>query len=71
MATALPELSGKDTLNQERITGGCNVVRCVMRSMPRQRIRHCRVCQKQFGNYFGSFAGVDKKDFEVTRGRRR
>ena len=27
------------------------------------------MCQKQFGNYFGSFAGVDKKDFEVTRGQ--
>ena len=27
------------------------------------------MCKKQFGNYFGSFAGVDKKDFEVTRGQ--
>ena len=31
-------------------------------------ICHCRMCQKQTGNYFGAFAGIEEKHFEVTRG---
>jgi hypothetical protein len=27
------------------------------------------MCQKQFGNIFGAFAAVERKDFEVTRGK--
>jgi len=29
---------------------------------------HCRMCQKQFGNFFGAFAGSHRKNFRVTRG---
>jgi hypothetical protein len=31
-------------------------------------ICHCRMCQKQFGNFFGSFAGSHIDDFRITRG---
>ena len=31
-------------------------------------ICHCRMCQKQFGNFFGSFAGVRRDKFRITRG---
>ncbi len=29
---------------------------------------HCRMCQKQFGNFFGSFAGSHTDNFRLTRG---
>ena len=54
-----------------RITGGCQcgAVRHALHSAPVDpSICHCRMCQKQFGNFFGTFAGVDMKDFEMTRG---
>ena len=31
-------------------------------------ICHCRMCQKQFGNFFGAFAGSPSKNFRITRG---
>ena len=31
-------------------------------------ICHCRMCQKQFGNFFGAFAGSDAANFRITRG---
>jgi hypothetical protein len=31
-------------------------------------ICHCRMCQKQFGNFFGSFAGAHVDQFRITRG---
>lgn len=29
---------------------------------------HCRMCQKQFGNFFGSFAGSHTDNFRIIRG---
>ncbi len=31
-------------------------------------ICHCRMCQKQFGSFFGAFAGVSAEHFVLTRG---
>ena len=54
-----------------RITGGCQcgAVRYALHAEPdRPSICHCRMCQKAFGAYFAPLAGVERKDFEVTRG---
>lgn len=53
------------------LTGGCQcgAVRFAMSEAPHEPcICHCRMCQKQFGNLFGAFAGVDLQYFELTRG---
>ena len=55
-----------------RITGGCQcgAVRYALHGEPtKPRICHCRMCQKHAGSYFGAFANVDMKDFELTRGK--
>jgi hypothetical protein len=55
-----------------RITGGCQcgAVRYALHSAPTYpMICYCRMCQKQFGNIFGAFAKVERKDFELTRGK--
>ncbi|HVY19500.1 MAG TPA: GFA family protein [Bauldia sp.] len=55
-----------------RITGGCQcgAVRYAMHTPPTDcLICYCRMCQKQFGNIFGAFAAVERKDFEITRGK--
>ena len=31
-------------------------------------ICHCRMCQKQFGNFFGAFVEIASRDFHLTRG---
>ena len=52
-------------------TGGCQcgAVRYAFSEKPTDAcICHCRMCQKQFGNFFGSFAGAHKDKFRVTRG---
>jgi hypothetical protein len=54
-----------------RMAGGCQCgsVRYELLARPnRPCICHCRMCQKQFGNFFGAFAGVDSKHFRLTRG---
>jgi hypothetical protein len=54
-----------------RLTGGCQcgAVRYALHAMPdKPCICHCRMCQKQMGNFFGAFAGAFFKDFELTRG---
>jgi hypothetical protein len=54
-----------------RITGGCQcgAVRYALHAQPTNPcICYCRMCQKQFGNLFGSFAGVRTEEFEATRG---
>jgi len=54
-----------------RITGGCQcgAVRYALRTPPTDAlICYCRMCQKQFGNIFGAFASVERKNFEITRG---
>ena len=52
-------------------TGGCQcgAVRYALYSEPREpSICHCRMCQKAFGNYFASLAGVPLKFFAWTKG---
>ena len=54
-----------------RLAGGCQcgAVRYALHAMPTYpMICYCRMCQKQFGNISGAFAGVERKDFELTRG---
>jgi hypothetical protein len=54
-----------------RMTGGCQcgAVRYALHAEPSDpMICHCRMCQKQFGSFFGAFAAIDRKDFEITRG---
>ena len=54
-----------------RITGGCQcgAVRYALTAEPTNpNVCYCRMCQKAFGNVFGSFAGVRPDQFEITRG---
>lgn len=54
-----------------RMTGGCQcgAVRYALLALPDiPCICHCRMCQKQTGNYFGAFADIEEKHFEITRG---
>ena len=54
-----------------RLTGGCQcgAVRYALNAPPdKPCICYCRMCQKQVGNVFGAFAGINIKDFELTRG---
>ena len=56
----------------EQWAGGCQcgAVRYELSGRPTNPcICHCRMCQKQFGNFFGAFAGVDTADFKLTRGQ--
>ncbi len=58
-------------MSDVHLTGGCQcgAVRYAIHSQPpRPCICHCRMCQKQAGNIFGSFAGVPLTSFELTRG---
>lgn len=58
-------------MGETRLTGGCQcgAVRYALHAMPSDPcICYCRMCQKQFGNFFGALASVDMKDFELTRG---
>jgi hypothetical protein len=55
----------------ERWTGGCQcgAVRYELLEKPRgAHICHCRMCQKQFGNFFAALCGVPKDKFRLTRG---
>ena len=52
-------------------TGGCQcgAVRYCLRAIPHDpHLCHCRMCQKQFGNFFAALASVAAADFELTRG---
>lgn len=58
-------------MSDVRLTGGCQcgAVRYALHAEPTNPcICYCRMCQKQFGNILGAFAGVHTKDFETTRG---
>jgi hypothetical protein len=58
-------------MTKERWSGGCQcgAVRYEFTVRPDNPcICHCRMCQKQFGNFFGSFAGSHTDHFRVTRG---
>lgn len=56
---------------EELWTGGCQcgAVRYEFTAKPDNPcVCHCRMCQKQFGNFFGSFAGSHSDHFRLTRG---
>ena len=58
-------------MTKEAWTGGCQcgAVRYEFTVRPDNPcICHCRMCQKQFGNFFGSFAGSHTGNFRITRG---
>jgi hypothetical protein len=58
-------------MTEIRLTGGCQcgAVRYALHAEPTNPcICYCRMCQKQFGNVFGIFAGVRTDQFETTRG---
>ncbi len=52
-------------------TGGCQcgAIRYVAMEKPSgAHICHCRMCQKQFGNFFAALVGVARDKFRLTRG---
>lgn len=52
-------------------SGGCQcgAVRYALTGAPENAcICHCRMCQKQFGSFFGAFADVAPSSFRLTRG---
>ncbi|ATN33747.1 aldehyde-activating protein [Rhizobium sp. ACO-34A] len=52
-------------------TGGCQcgAVRFRAEKLGRPSICHCRMCQKQFGSFFGAFVSADHAHFAWTRGQ--
>ena len=55
----------------ETYKGGCQcgAIRYELLEKPTgAHICHCRMCQKQFGNFFASLVGVPTQQFRVTRG---
>jgi len=58
-------------MDSEDWTGGCQcgAVRYALAESPQNAcICHCRMCQKQFGSFFGAFADVHPDNFRITRG---
>jgi hypothetical protein len=58
-------------LAEERWTGGCQcgAARYEFTQRPDNPcLCHCRMCWKQFGNFFGAFAGSHTDSFRMTRG---
>lgn len=52
-------------------SGGCQcgAVRFSVSHLGRASICHCRMCQKQFGGFFGAFVSADQAHFSWTRGQ--
>ena len=47
----------------------CGAVRYELLQRPTgSHICHCRMCQKQFGNFFAALVGLSRDQFRVTRG---
>ena len=58
-------------MTREIWTGGCQcgAVRYRLLSRPTNPcLCHCRMCQKQFGSFFGAFADVHEDDIHLVRG---
>ena len=58
-------------MDGETWTGGCQcgAVRYALSERPGNPcICHCRMCQKQFGSFFGAFCDVHSDHFRLTRG---
>lgn len=58
-------------MTDSRWTGGCQcgAVRYEFSVKPDNPcLCHCRMCQKQVGNFFGAYAGSHSDNFRVTRG---
>jgi hypothetical protein len=58
-------------MTTEHWAGGCQcgAVRYALSEAPQNAcICHSRMCQKQFGSFFGAFADVHPDHFRVTRG---
>lgn len=56
----------------ENFSGGCQcgAVRYRFSQRPTgAHICHCRMCQKAVGNFYASFVGGSKDEFEITRGK--
>ncbi|MFD1746184.1 GFA family protein [Rhizobium helianthi] len=53
------------------LTGGCQcgAVRFRAEKLGRPSICHCRMCQKQFGNFFGALVSADQAHLTWTRGQ--
>lgn len=53
------------------MTGGCQcgAVRFRAEKLGRPSICHCRMCQKQFGSFFGAFVSADQAHLSWTRGQ--
>ena len=52
-------------------SGGCQcgAVRFQASKLGRPSICHCRMCQKQFGSFFGAFVTADQAHLTWTRGQ--
>ena len=52
-------------------SGGCQcgAIRFQASKLGRPAICHCRMCQKQFGSFFGAFVSVDQAHLTWTRGQ--
>lgn len=52
-------------------TGGCQcgAVRFRAEKLGRPSICHCRMCQKAFGSFFGTFVSADQAHLSWTRGQ--
>ena len=58
-------------MSEQPWTGGCQcgAVRYKVLTQPvHPYICHCRMCQKQFGNFFGAFVDIANRNFQLTRG---
>lgn len=58
-------------MEESGFSGGCQcgAVRFRAGKLGRASICHCRMCQKQFGNFFGALVSADQAHLEWTRGQ--
>jgi hypothetical protein len=58
-------------MHEAGLSGGCQcgAVRFHAGKLGRPSICHCRMCQKQFGNFFGALVSADQAHLTWTRGQ--